>query len=210
MTHTASLDRAAVDVARMKLGKTAPLLTLTRAYQKATGRGPAIGKDHPALVLYRRAEQAANAAGCRHLSTQIRRGELYQQARTMMNEGRHDDARAVLVEAKQLERVESNAERTYLRAAEAHLGTMKLTHSLMTLQELQRDAGRVSVSALLQMFERSLAVCTDDAEKRDTQEKPAGCSSVLSAHAGSNAPNRASDCRMLSLFVFETEGVLSS
>jgi hypothetical protein len=190
----------------MKLGKTAPLITLTRAYQKATGHGPAIGSDHPALVLYRRAEHAANAAGCQRLSAQIQRGELYEQAREMMSEGRHDDARAVLVEAKQLERVEANAERTYLRAAEAHLGTMKLAHSLLTLQELQRDAGRVSVSALLQMFERSLAVYADDAEKRDTQEKPAGCSSVLSAHAGSNAPNRASDCRMLSLFVSETEG----
>lgn len=206
MTQAATLDRAAVDMQRLKLGKSAPLIKLSRAYQKATGQGPAIGTDHPVIVLYRRAEHAANVAGCRHISTQIQRGELYEQASKLMSESRNDDARALLVKAKKLERVESNNERTYLRAAEAHLGTMKLAHSLLTLQDMQQGAGRVNVAALLDMYERSVSVYTDATDPSDTHTKQEGRDCELSTHAGSNAPNQSSDCRMLSLFVSDTEG----
>lgn len=206
MTQVAALERAAVDVQRLKLGNTAPLIKLSRAYQKATGRGPAMGTDHPALVLYRRAEAAANTAGCRRLTTQIQRGELYEHARNLMTEGRADDARALLIEAKRLERAEGRAERTYLRAAEAHLGTMKLAHSLLTLHEMQQDAGRVNVAALLQMYQRSVNVYTEAAANDDTQTKRAGRDCELSIHAGSNAPNESSDCYLLSLSVSDTKG----
>lgn len=170
-----------VDAQRMQLNRSAVL-------HKYLSKQTPLGTDHPAVLLAKRKEIAANVKAIYQLDAYLKQDELHKAANALTRQNKMQEARPLLVEAKKLRKQTTTAEGEYQLAATAHLvATKQALHAALIhaqLGDINEHPNMTNAEHLLNLQERARLL----ARNRKTYE-PLAHSAVLSTEAAANAPS---------------------
>jgi hypothetical protein len=170
-----------VDAQRLQLNRSALL-------HKYRSKHTPLGTDNPVVLLAKRKEIAANVKAIYQLDAHIKQDELHKAANALTRQNKMQEARPLLVEARELRKQTTTAECAYQMAATAHLvATKQLLHAAL-IHAQQGDAyehpNMTNAEHLLNLQERARLL----ARNRKSYE-PLAHSAVLSTEAAANAPS---------------------
>lgn len=170
-----------VDAQRLQLSRSAVL-------HKYLSKHTPLGTDHPAVLLAKRKEIAANVKGIYQLDAHIKQDELHKAANALTRQNKMQEARPLLVEAKKLRKQTTTAEGEYQLAATAHLlATKQALHAAQIhaqLGDTYEHPNMTNAEHLLNLQERARL------KARNTKTyEPLAHSAVLSTEAAANAPS---------------------
>ena len=165
-----------VDAQRLQLNRSALL-------HKYRSKHTPLGTDNPVVVLAKRKEIAANVKAIYQLDAHIKQDELHKAANALTRQNKMQEARPLLVEARELRKQTTTAECEYQLAATAHLVAAKqLLHA--ALIHANEHPSMTNAEHLLNLQE-----CARLLARNRKSYEPLAQSAVLSTEAAANAPS---------------------